>query len=124
VTNTRKLALYSAEFRVRAIRMVREHRGEHASPWAAVASIAAKIGCTAQTPQAWINKADDDARSNAGVPDEKRGAHHAQCSKTEPPAIQADRAWSMPRENHVKNGGESAPRQRVLIGLDRARWIE
>lgn len=61
---------YSSEFRERAVRMVREHRSEHASQWAAVASIAAKIGCTAQTLQNWMNKADVDAGLKPGVPSE------------------------------------------------------
>ena len=67
MTKSKKHSRYSAEFRERAIRMVREHRGEHASQWSAVASIAAKIGCTAQTPQNWMNKADVDAGLKAGM---------------------------------------------------------
>ena len=40
---------FSPEVRARAVRMVIEHRGDHTSQWAAIVSIAAKIGCTAQT---------------------------------------------------------------------------
>ena len=46
----KKSVKYSPEVRERAVRMVFEHRAEHESQWAAVVSIAGKIGCTAQTP--------------------------------------------------------------------------
>jgi len=48
---------FSPEVRERAVRMVMEHRGEHASQWAAIVSIAAKIGCTAQTLHNWVAQA-------------------------------------------------------------------
>ena len=46
---------FSPEVRTRAVRMVLDHEGEHASRWAAVTSIAAKIGCTPQTLHDWVN---------------------------------------------------------------------
>jgi transposase-like protein len=70
MSKTKKQVPYSAEFRERAVRMVREHRSEHVSQWAAAESIAAKLGCTAQTLQNWLNKADVDAGVKAGVPTE------------------------------------------------------
>jgi transposase-like protein len=48
--------------------MVLDHEGEHASRWAAVSSIAAKIGCTAQTLHEWVKKAERDSDARAGVP--------------------------------------------------------
>jgi transposase len=45
---------YSPEVRQRAVRMVLEHQDEHESQWAAIHSIAAKIGCTAETLRRWV----------------------------------------------------------------------
>jgi transposase len=63
---------FSPEIRARAVRMVLDHEGEHASRWAAVSSIAAKIGCTAQTLHEWLHewvkKAERDSGVRAGVP--------------------------------------------------------
>ena len=57
---------YSPEVRERAIRMVREHEGAHASQWAAIALIAAKIGCTAETLRLWVRQAERDQGVRAG----------------------------------------------------------
>ena len=63
---------FSPEVRVRAVRMVLEHRGEHASQWAAIVSIAAKIGCTAQTLNEWVKKSDVDNGRKPGVTSDER----------------------------------------------------
>jgi transposase-like protein len=44
---------FSPEVRDRAVRMVEEHRGDYASEWSAISSIAGKIGCTAETLRRW-----------------------------------------------------------------------
>ncbi len=49
-----KAMRYSPEVRERAVRMVLEHRGEHSSQWAAIESIAGKIGCKAETLRLWL----------------------------------------------------------------------
>ena len=49
---------FSPEVRARAVRMVQEHQGEHASQWAAICSIAAKIGCIAETLRFWMRRAE------------------------------------------------------------------
>lgn len=57
---------YSAEVRERAVRMVLEHQQEHASQWAAISSIAGKIGCTAETLRHWVRRAERDQGLRAG----------------------------------------------------------
>ena len=63
---------YSAEVRERAVRMVVEHRGEHESEWAAIVSIAAKIGCTSQTLRNWVRRSQIDSGQRPGLTSEER----------------------------------------------------
>ena len=61
---------YAPEVRERAVRMVLDRERDHASLWAAVVSIAAKIGCAAQTLHEWVKKAEVDSDRRVGVPTE------------------------------------------------------
>ena len=53
---SKKSNQFSPEVRERAVRMVREHRGEYPSLWAAIESIAPKIGCVPQTLHEWVKR--------------------------------------------------------------------
>lgn len=52
--------------------MVLEHQGDHASQWAAIASIAAKIGCTGETLRSWVRQAERDSGQRAGLTGDER----------------------------------------------------
>jgi transposase len=62
----------SPEVRQRAVRMVLDHGGDHASQWAAIGSIAAKIGCTAETLRKWVRQFERDAGQRPGAMTEER----------------------------------------------------
>jgi len=58
---------YSAEVRERAVRMVFEQAPAHPSQWAAICSIAEKIGCTPETLRKWVRRAETDAGGRPGL---------------------------------------------------------
>ena len=58
---------FSPEVRERAVRMVQEHRGEYPSLWAAIESIAPKIGCVPQTLHEWVKRVEVDTGVREGV---------------------------------------------------------
>ena len=62
-----KTKKFSPEVRERAVRMVQEHRGEYPSLWAAVDSIASKIGCVPQTLLGWVQRHEVDTGVRDGV---------------------------------------------------------
>ena len=58
---------FSGEVRERAVRMVSEHRGEYASEWEAMVSIAEKIGCSAETLRKWVRRTEIDSGRRGGL---------------------------------------------------------
>ena len=69
---SKKSNRFSPEVRERAVRMVQEHRGEYPSLWAAIESIAPKIGCVPQTLNEWVRKQEIDTGLRDGVTSEER----------------------------------------------------
>jgi transposase len=63
---------FSPEVRERAVRLVQEHRGEYPSLWAAVESIAPKIGCVPQTLLEWVKREEVNSGQRAGVATSER----------------------------------------------------
>ncbi|EHK7663919.1 IS3 family transposase [Escherichia coli] len=57
---------FSPEVRQRAIRMVLESQGEYDSQWAAICSIAPKIGCTPETLRVWVRQHERDTGGGDG----------------------------------------------------------
>jgi len=63
---------YSPEVRERAVRMVFNHAGDYPTQWAAITSIAAKIGCTPETLRSWVRRAERDAGQRVGLTTDER----------------------------------------------------
>jgi transposase len=68
----KKVPKYSPEFRERAVRLVFEHQGEHKTQWAAIVSIASKIGCTGETLRKWVRQAERDQGQRDGLSSSER----------------------------------------------------
>jgi transposase len=67
-----KATRYAPEVRERAVRLVFEHQGEHDSQWAAIGSIASKIGCTAETLRKWVRRTERDQGKRSGLSSSER----------------------------------------------------
>jgi transposase len=69
---TKRVPPYSPEVRERAVRMVFDHQGEHGSQWAAIQSIAAKIGCSGEALRNWVRQSERDRGQRAGPTTDER----------------------------------------------------
>jgi len=67
-----KLTRYPPEFRERAVRMLLEQQDQYDSQWAAMNSIAVKVGCTAETLRKWVRQAEQDLGIRKGVTRDER----------------------------------------------------
>jgi transposase-like protein len=63
---------YPPHVRERAVRLVLEHQREHESQWAAIVSVAGKIGCTPETLRTWVRRTEVDEGRRAGVSSDER----------------------------------------------------
>ena len=63
---------YAPEVRERAVRLVLEHQHEHESQWAAIVSVAAKIGCTPETLRIWVRRVEVDEGRRPGLTTDER----------------------------------------------------
>jgi transposase len=67
-----KQTRYSPEFRERAVRMLLDQQSEYESQWAAMSSIALKVGCTAETLRKWVRQAEKDLGLRDGTTSDQR----------------------------------------------------
>jgi transposase-like protein len=73
MTNQSKTSTrYAPEVRERAVRMVFEHADQHTSQWAAIVSVAGKIGCEPETLRRWVRQAERDGGRRAGLTTDER----------------------------------------------------
>ena len=63
---------YPAEIRERAVKLVLDHHDEYESQWAAVTSIAAKVGCSRESLRKWIRQAERDSGKREGLTTDER----------------------------------------------------
>ena len=103
---------YSPEVRARAVRMVFEHADAHESQWAAITSIAEKIGCTTEALRRWVRQAERDQGTRPGLTTEERQQ-----------AARAGELRAAPRQRDPPTGvglfreGGARPPTQVMVGF-------
>lgn len=105
---------YSPELRERAVRMVLEHADEHPSQWAAIRSVAEKLGCTTEGLRRWVRQAERDAGHRPGLTtDERARVEAAGTRERRTEAGQRDPAQSV----RVFRPGEARPPTEMMVGF-------
>ena len=61
---------FDKETRAKAVRLVRDHVADYESEWAAIRTVAARLGTSAETLRKWVRQAEVDAGQAPGVPTE------------------------------------------------------
>jgi transposase-like protein len=106
---------FSPEVRARAVWLAFEHVKDHPSRWATVTSIAAKIGCTAQSLNEWVKKAEIDGETR--VSGESSSAGNCSTPASDLAAVEKVtglRGSDVFRRFRVGGGGTDAGRGRAV----------
>ncbi|WP_409945472.1 IS3 family transposase [Rubrivirga sp. S365] len=111
-----KSTRYSPEVRQRAVRLVFDHEHDHPSQWAAIRSVAEKIGCTAETLRNWVRQAERDHGRRAGPSTDDR----ARLKELERENRELRRANEILRKASAlfRTGGARPPTETMITFID------
>ncbi|MFJ1312206.1 IS3 family transposase [Ciceribacter sp. T2.26MG-112.2] len=112
---------FSPEVRNRAIRMVLDHETEHPSRWAAVSSIAAKIGCSPATLHEWVKKTEVDSGKRAGLPSDV--AEKMKALERENRELRQANEILRKASAYFANGGARPPIEAMISFIDEYRAV-
>jgi transposase-like protein len=112
---------YAPEVRERAVRMVFDHEWEHASQWAAIGLIAAKIGCNPETLRGWVRQAERDQGKRPGpTTDEQERIKALEREVREQHLSERNLAQGI---GVFRSGGARPPVQEMIAFIDEHRAV-